>query len=202
MMLTRGNKKLGRCIAIFSLPAGNGQFGTCKRKCPGCYALKIERLRPVVLTNRIRNLAISENPRFELCISRELHRLKNEKEPIKYVRVHEGGDFYNQEYVEKWWGIAMTHPDLTFYCYTKATDQVDFSGIKMQKNFIVFDSLKPLKRKPNFLPKREFEKIANTPSHPLWIQACRYDNTGECGVNCIYCMKKENEENCPIFLKH
>jgi hypothetical protein len=56
---------------------------------------------------------------------------------IRRVRVHESGDFYNQEYLDKWFVVAQGYPDLTFYAYTKSF-QLDFS--KKPDNFVLIGS--------------------------------------------------------------
>lgn len=37
----------------------------------------------------------------------------------KWVRIHDGGDFYNADYLQAWLHLARAHPDVRFYCYTK-----------------------------------------------------------------------------------
>ncbi len=37
----------------------------------------------------------------------------------KYVRIHDSGDFFSDEYLEAWIYIARVIPDVTFYAYTK-----------------------------------------------------------------------------------
>lgn len=37
----------------------------------------------------------------------------------KWVRIHDGGDFYNADYLQAWLHLARQTPDTTFYCYTK-----------------------------------------------------------------------------------
>lgn len=37
----------------------------------------------------------------------------------KWVRIHDGGDFYDESYLEAWLYLARQHPETTFYCYTK-----------------------------------------------------------------------------------
>jgi hypothetical protein len=37
----------------------------------------------------------------------------------KYVRIHDSGDFYSEDYLRRWLRIARLTPQVTFYCYTK-----------------------------------------------------------------------------------
>ena len=37
----------------------------------------------------------------------------------KYVRIHDAGDFFSEEYLIMWLKIARAVPEITFYCYTK-----------------------------------------------------------------------------------
>lgn len=37
----------------------------------------------------------------------------------KYVRIHDAGDFYSEDYLRLWLKIATECPEVTFYCYTK-----------------------------------------------------------------------------------
>lgn len=37
----------------------------------------------------------------------------------KYVRVHDAGDFFSDDYTAAWLRIARAVPDVVFYCYTK-----------------------------------------------------------------------------------
>lgn len=37
----------------------------------------------------------------------------------KYVRIHDSGDFFSEDYLLLWLKIALLTPDVTFYCYTK-----------------------------------------------------------------------------------
>ena len=37
----------------------------------------------------------------------------------KYVRIHDSGDFFSEDYLRLWLKIALLTPDVTFYCYTK-----------------------------------------------------------------------------------
>lgn len=48
-----------------------------------------------------------------------LSEVQHKKMVGKHVRIHDAGDFYNDEYLLAWLEIARQTPDVTFYCYTK-----------------------------------------------------------------------------------
>jgi hypothetical protein len=40
------------------------------------------------------------------------------------VRIHDAGDFFTEDYLCDWFDIAMAHPDILFYAYTKEVEMV------------------------------------------------------------------------------
>ena len=42
----------------------------------------------------------------------------------EYVRIHESGDFYSEEYFKAWMEVSKRMPDTKFYAYTKAVNYV------------------------------------------------------------------------------
>jgi len=128
-----GNHKLPKTIAIFNLPCRI----TCPRSTPYCrkicYARKAERLYPNVIPYRFEMYRLSRRSDFVDIINDELRST-----PIETVRIHESGDFYSQEYVNKWIQIAYDNPAVIFYAYTKSY-HLDFSQRSL--NFIIRLSL-------------------------------------------------------------
>jgi hypothetical protein len=61
-------------------------------------------------------LELSLQEDFVDLITEELRKKKYRN---KFVRVHDGGDFYDADYLLKWLEIAERFPDITFYSYTK-----------------------------------------------------------------------------------
>lgn len=37
-----------------------------------------------------------------------------------HIRIHDSGDFYSKKYIFDWWQVAVNHPDIPFYFYTKS----------------------------------------------------------------------------------
>ena len=56
----------------------------------------------------------------------------------KYVRIHTEGDFYSQQYLNKWMSIARIQPDVVFYAYTK---RLDLNFNKLPSNMRIIQSL-------------------------------------------------------------
>ena len=60
---------------------------------------------------------------------------------MNVVRVHDGGDFFSQEYFDAWLGVAKKRPDILFYCYTKSISFVVNRKNQLPKNFRVVGSV-------------------------------------------------------------
>lgn len=109
-----GNRKLARGVLIWNLPR--------LLTCPGagqcveyCYEKKIERIYPGVKVSRQRNLEFSKREDF---VQRIVEYLRKRKERL--VRIHESGDFYSRDYLEKWKEIARQVNDKIFLAYSKS----------------------------------------------------------------------------------
>ena len=112
---SKGNRKLSKNVLIWNLPAVKtcpGSSTYCRRI---CYALKAERCYPSARKSRLRNFEFSKSEQF---VEKIVQFLKKRKETI--IRLHESGDFYNKEYLNKWCEIARQLPDKIFYAYTKS----------------------------------------------------------------------------------
>lgn len=117
-MLTRGNHKLGaRRIWSFSLPSGPG--GTCAGMTPACaahcYAIALERYRPVAARAYRRNLMRAQRRDFVRRV-----RAFIIAHAVRVVRVHVAGDFFAVWYARKWLAIMHRSPRVRFYFYSRA----------------------------------------------------------------------------------
>jgi hypothetical protein len=112
-----------------------------RNTCPGalacagvCYAKQGGYRYPASKAARAHNLALSQDDSFAAFIIGDLARMRS----VNTVRIHDSGDFYSQEYLNKWATVARAMPHLTFYAYTKSLT-LDFSGLP--DNFKVTQSL-------------------------------------------------------------
>ena len=78
------------------------------------------------------NFRASKGPEFVANAGRDLAGIR-----AKTIRVHDSGDFYNQDYLNKWIAIAKQFPDKKFYAYTKSF-HLNYS--EMPSNFKVIQS--------------------------------------------------------------
>jgi hypothetical protein len=130
---TNGNEKLNKDnggtynIIGFGIPADYDFLlnGEKQNTCPGalacrgvCYAKQGRYAMSNVVNARKHNLDLSQNPYFVDWVVSDLQRMRK----VNTVRIHDSGDFYNQEYYDKWCAIATMLPDITFYAYTKTVN--------------------------------------------------------------------------------
>lgn len=60
------------------------------------------------------------------------------KRKVDVVRIHDSGDFYSREYVQKWFKVMESLPQVKFYAYTKSLPL--FDGVKLPSNFVLIKS--------------------------------------------------------------
>lgn len=109
---------------VFGIPAFRAADGfvTCPQagKCAAiCYARQGKYVvMPSVRGARewnIRYLRTHTLERFVHAVCSDLRHIQK-----RYVRVHDSGDFYSQDYLDAWYEIAALNPRKTFYAYTKS----------------------------------------------------------------------------------
>jgi len=132
MYVSKGNLRMD--IPTFSLPAiftCPNSTNMCRRF---CYAKKAERFIQVK-KSRLSNVIDTVLDDF---IDKMVDTIR--KRNTKYFRIHESGDFYNQEYLDKWIKIARRLPNVTFLAYTQMY-HLDYS--KKPDNLIIYWSVWP-----------------------------------------------------------
>ena len=152
MYISTGNKKLAPTadtkFLIWNLPAEKTcPFATelCKKF---CYAKKAERMYKGARNAREVNFTDSLSPAFTVAMGLEIRKYINRpswRGKKVLFRIHESGDFYNKEYVQKWIDIANIFPNIQFLAYTKSVRF--FAGLDIPENltirFSVWDDTKP-----------------------------------------------------------
>lgn len=192
-LLTYENMKLKNQM-IFSITVSKE---VCGRQCPGCYALKPQLRFPKVLKYRERMLERSRSKDFTDDIVDEISKSKKN---FKAVRLHSSGEFYSQEYLNKWVEIAKRLPSIRFYAFTKRKKDFDFTEAEAQDNLIIIDSLKF--GGLNYGTLDEMSKLVdkyNTRICPATFKGASKDT---CGVTCSYCWTKTAQHKGVVFVKH
>ena len=126
METSRGNHKIGKDTVIFSMTSATDcpskALGLCKVP-ERCYAMKSERRFKASLPYKRRQAEYWDTHGPEaIAVSIRQHLYKKYKEPVKYVRFNEAGDFRSQEDVEKLIEVAKLVPELHFYGFTSRSD--------------------------------------------------------------------------------
>jgi hypothetical protein len=189
-MLSVGmNRKLGKNVGVFNLPA--------RKTCPGatsycgkiCYAMKAERCYKSARDSREKNYQASLGLDFVTNMIAELTKFRTKGDK---VRIHESGDFYSQEYLDKWIAIAATFPaSIVFLAYTKMYDRLDFS--RKPENMIIYASYDPVTAAaigtaPDGL--KECIIVDDASKAPAGWHVCppvSKNHHNYCGVSCTVC---------------
>lgn len=86
-----------------------------------CFAASTEAIYPNVQKSRWTNkdLLDKTNNKTDLIL-KSLFYFEKKDGRVTVLRVHESGDFYNQDYFDAWMEVARQRTDITFYAYTKS----------------------------------------------------------------------------------
>ena len=199
--LKNANKKLGKNIYAFDLPAGVScpNSDICFKS---CYANKGSYIWKSAKNSNTFNFAIALNDIKYL--EKELIK-EIEKKNIKFIRIHSSGDFFSKEYFLMWCNIAKNFKDLKIFTYSKAP-QIDRklipSNLNIINSFIEIEGQRFL----NFGTYKAMQKLAKKSRGLLCpITKGTYLNKPKltpkegftCSV-CKYCITKSK----PTFIQH
>jgi Gene product 88 len=130
MLLTKNSKIKNsqnsefKRIFNFTIPAlkTDDGFMTCPNASAcavGCYARERAYSWPKVKAKHHLNFIATQSDGFIDAMSLEVKLNRAD-----LVRIHDAGDFYSTEYLEKWIAIAKQNPGVIFYAYTKMVDML------------------------------------------------------------------------------
>lgn len=126
-LLTQNRELKAIGVWNWTLPAWAGRLpdGRTYNTCPSagicrrvCYALNGTYNFPAVKAKHEANLqfVLDDPVGWETAMSAELEHPRFRG---AFVRVHDSGDFFSDDYTRAWLRIARARPETTFYCYTK-----------------------------------------------------------------------------------
>lgn len=139
MVLLTSNSKLKKDgIFNFDIPAYKSSTGliTCphaKDCIANCYARQGTYNFSNVKAKHEANLAATLRDDFVINMIIEVIESK-----ASIIRIHSAGDFYNREYIQKWFTIIDALPHVQFYAYTKSFKM--FEGETIPSNFKMIQS--------------------------------------------------------------
>jgi len=129
-------KKASAYTVNFGIPA----LKTCPMKdvCGKyCYANKGAYVWPVVKKAYEHRFEQTKKANFpEIAI-----KALSKKRKLQKVRIHDSGDFYNKEYLYKWFKIAESMPNIEFYAYTKQVKLLKDNWSNKPSNLTIIFSL-------------------------------------------------------------
>ena len=134
--------KLNKRVFNFSIPAYKSETG--KVTCPFadkcikfCYAQKGNYKRfPSVKNGMEKKYQLTKEPNFVELMNKEIQKKKPD-----FIRVHDSGDYYSKEYLNKWLTIAKENPKVKFYSYTNSIKFIkELQEIPGNFDFIFSDS--------------------------------------------------------------
>lgn len=149
--ISTGNSKMGSIPSI-SLPAGL----TCRDDCEcskKCYAKRLERMRPSVMSSYQHNYDILKNEPNTYWRETEASIMMS-----RFFRFHVSGDIVDSRYLTHMIEVSERNPHCEILCFTKKYDLINEylnNGKKIPKNLhIVFSAWRGLRMdNPYFLPE-------------------------------------------------
>ena len=136
--VSNGNKKIGNDTLIININSATDchsrALGLCNIDEGKCYALKAEKAWPQVLPYR-REQELYWYTHASSEIAQALREvIERKRNPIRYIRFSEAGDFGNQWDVDKLKDISLRLPEVILYGYTARRD---LSFVALPTNMVV-----------------------------------------------------------------
>tara|TARA_R110002153_G_scaffold246678_3_gene402572 strand:- start:4862 stop:5467 length:606 start_codon:yes stop_codon:yes gene_type:complete len=138
--LKRTSEFLGVRVFNFGIPAYKSSSG--KITCPMadecisfCYAKKGAYTWSNVKPAFEKRYELSKTDKFIKKLNAEIVL----KEP-EYIRVHDSGDYYSKNYLNKWIEIANNNPDVKFYSYTNCVEMLKCANLPINYDVIFSNS--------------------------------------------------------------
>ena len=142
MFLVRNSKikKSAKRTFNFGIPAYQSSTGL--KTCPnagacakGCYALAGAYRFSNVAQAFERRLAATQSDAFIDAMLKDIDKQKAER-----IRIHDSGDFYSEDYLDRWLIIMKSRPHVEFYAYTKMISLFNRRKADLPKNFTLIYS--------------------------------------------------------------
>lgn len=181
-LMSNGNRKCKNML-IFNLPAVKScpEHKDCSKD---CYALKAERMYKTAKARRENNFKLAKKDLngLSLQLREQLNKTK-----LTVCRIHESGDYFNQEYLDMWVNIARDYPSTKFFGFTKTRRIHDFSVADSLPNINILDSY-IYGKYLNFGNKEYVYNLAGKDPNIYICPGSAAPNAIHCNDPCRYCI--------------
>lgn len=192
-MISRPNTKTG--IESFSIH---------NKVCDKIFICKLLQCRKYCYYNKFFRLYKSQNKllmkNYKASLKATFGDLMNTElktQNIRYFRIHVCGEFYSQEYFDKWRKIAKSNREVIFYTYTRNV----MLNFKRPKNFLIYisDDFEQWDNIYNLFDGVARIRFDKTEKIPRGFKLCKYQTDRIKCIECKLCLEKGNKV---IFNKH
>lgn len=186
-LFAKGNHKLDKSVGVFSLPPVKTCVN-CSTCASTCYAMQAYKQYEHSRNAWDYNYELSKSDDFVAEVNRQLKKYK-----FDTIRLHSSGDFYNDDYIDKWQQIMLDNPNITFYSYTKNIKALRLNKLK---NCNIIDSMKHDLRNYGSM---DYCKAINK---KYKAHICNLQEGQKCGRDCRVCMDKRLSKNGVVIPIH
>jgi hypothetical protein len=189
--LKKTSKALDLRVFNFGIPAYKSASG--RLTCPMadecikfCYARKGAYIWGNVKPAFESRYELTKSPLFVEAMNKEILRVRAD-----YVRVHDSGDYYSKEYLQKWIEIAIHNPNVRFYSYTNCVEMFLNTSLPDNYDIIFSDSgkqkslINPLKHRHTKIFSTSFalQEAGYTDASSVDLMATKwFNNTNKVGL--------------------
>lgn len=203
MLIQKGtNTKLGRSIAAFSLPAVDTCPGKTKYCESVCYAtkgfFKFKNVKGSLANNYLESLKDS----FTQDVINEVQASKATE-----VRLHPSGDFYSEEYINKWFDIVQSTPHVKYWVYSRSWSRPELldsltrlSALSNIQFFASIDETTTGTPPKGFRVASLVKDWDSTPSD--FVKCPNQKNKDITCDKCTYCFKPGKSKQHVVFKEH
>lgn len=196
------NTKLGDGIGAVSLPpliTCPGKTEYCSKV---CYATKGFFRMTNVQKSLAANYEQAETPEFVSLVNRSIQKKK-----LKAVRIHPAGDFYSNDYIDKWKQIVAANPEVKFWVYTRSwrlPELVDkLQELAQYPNIQIFASTDDTTKEtpPTWLRTATVAKSWDS-FDSSYVRCPNQKNKTITCEKCTYCFKPTKGKSNVVFTEH
>jgi hypothetical protein len=195
------NGKQAKIANTFGLPAGKafscpGETSVCRKI---CYAGKLEKIFPGVLSVLVENWKLLKDADFDTMVSLlqsmidDFRKDCEKHDAEKLFRIHWDGDFFNEIYTLAWAYVIKSNTDIDFWVYTRVASAVDI--LHSIDNLSLYFSTDTENQEIGFQLKKKYSRLklaVLTQDFNSGLELCKANN-----IKAVKC--PENNKKIPLI---